>query len=72
MKKIFVLRKVYTRLGCWLIKSLSSLWSLVGLWGWTTTLELRTVQTSFEGSSEEFWAMSESLTQLNYVSDEDV
>jgi len=40
-KIYFVLRKVCIRLGSWWEKSLPSLWSLVGLWGWTTTLELR-------------------------------
>ena len=45
-------------------------WSVADLRGWSATLELRTVQTPTGGSSEEYWAMEETLTQQYRVKDE--
>src|SRR5438309_801621 len=58
------------RLAGWWGKSLPRLRSVAGLRGRTATLGLRTAQTPTGGSSEEFSAMDESLTEQRRVQDE--
>jgi len=45
--------------------------SLVGLRGWSTTLELEQGPGLALASSEEYWTMNESLIQQYYLNDED-
>src|SRR5205809_6657403 len=58
------------RLASWWGKSLPRRRSVAGLRGRPTTLGLRTAQTPTGGSSEEFSAMDESLTEQRRVQDE--
>src|SRR5438132_13617998 len=58
------------RLASWWGKSLPRRRSVAGLRGRPATLGLRTAQTPTGGSSEEFSAMDESLTEQRRVQDE--
>src|SRR5436305_15275391 len=58
------------RLAGWWGKSLARRRSVAGLRGRSATLGLRTAQTPTGGSSEEFSAMDESLTEQRRVQDE--
>ena len=57
-------------LACWWGNGLPRRRSVADLRGWSATLELRTVQTPTGGSSREYWAMEETLTQQRRVKDE--
>ena len=57
-------------LACWWGNGLPRRWSVADLRGWSATLGLRTAQTPTGGSSREYWAMEETLTQQYRVKDE--
>ncbi len=63
-------RRACGRLASWWGKGSPGRRSIAGLRGWTATLGLRTAQTPTGGSSEEFSAMGETLTEQRRVLEE--
>ncbi len=68
--KVAAHRRARVPLACWWGKGLPRRRWVAGLRGWPATLELRHGPDSYGGSSGEYCAMGETLTQQRRVSDE--